>query len=153
MKPDDDVVRYMYTMSVVFMGICSVDATFSMSEGGWHVLFVPIFQFISSAFLPCLFFRYFSIYPSEKQFAKSKFFRWGVYIPGFVLFIIMLWSYLSGNTYRRSFFLIDISPVLVPNFVFLYAYSIAGQACLLHTWLKGETRRQRKQAKWLFLGL
>jgi signal transduction histidine kinase len=153
MKPDDDIVRSMYILSVVFMGICSVDATFSISEGGWHVLFVPIFQFISSAFLPCLFFRYFSTYPSEKQFAKSKFFRWGVYLPGFVLFIVMLWSYLSGNTYRRSFFLINISPVLVPNFIFLFAYSIAGQACLIHTWRKGETLRQRKQAKWLLLGV
>jgi signal transduction histidine kinase len=153
MKPDDDIVRSMYIMSVVFMGICSVDATFSMSENRWYVPFVPIFQFISSAFLPCLFFRYFSMYPSEKQFSKSKLFKWGVYIPGVVLFIVMLWSYLSGNDYTRSFFLINISPVLVPNFVFLFAYSIAGQACLIHTWRKGETLRQRKQAKWLLLGV
>ena len=152
-KPDDNFVHLLYLMSVGLMSVCSTDATFSMNEQGLQSRFVPLVQFTSSAFLPCLFLRCFSTYPSAKRFTKSKFFRWWVYAPGVILSIAMFMSYLAGNDYRKSFFLIDISPLLPLNTIFLFSFSIASQVCLLHTWLFGEVERERKQAKWLFLGI
>jgi len=152
-KPDDDFAHLLYLMSVGLMSVCSTDVTFSMNEQGWQSRFVPFVQFTSSAFLPCLFLRCFATIPSSKGFAKSKFFRWWVYAPGFILSIAMFASYLSGNEYRKSFFLIDISPLLIPNAIFLFGYSIATHASLLHTWLFGNVGIERKQAKWLFLGI
>jgi signal transduction histidine kinase len=152
-KPDDDFMHLLYLMSVGLMSVCSTDATFSMNEQGWQSRFVPLVQFTSSAFLPCLFLRCFSTYPSAKGFTKSKFFRWWIYAPGVILSVAMLMLYLAGNNYRKSFFLIDISPLLPLNTIFLFSFSIAGQACLLHTWLVGKVERERKQAKWLFLGI
>jgi signal transduction histidine kinase len=152
-KPDDNFAHLMYLMSVGLMCVCSTDATFLIDEQGWQSKFVPFVQFTSSAFLPCLFLKCFATYPSAKRFTKNKFFRWWVYAPGFILSIAMFLSYLSGNEYRKSFFLIDISPLVVPNAIFLFGYSIAAHACILHTWLFGKVYRERKQAKWLFLGI
>ena len=152
-KPDDDFMHLLYLMSVGLMSVCSTDATFSMNEQEWQSRFVPLVQFTSSAFLPCLFLRCFSTYPSAKRFTKSKFFRWWVYAPGVILSTAMFVSYIAGNDYRKSFFLIDISPLLPLNTIFLFSFSIAGQACLFHTWLFGKVERERKQAKWLFLGI
>jgi signal transduction histidine kinase len=152
-KPDDNFAHLMYLMSVGLMCVCSTDATFSINEQGWQSRFVPFVQFTSSAFLPCLFLRCFATYPSAKRFTKNKFFRLWVYAPGFILSIAMFLSYLSGNEYQKSFFLINISPLLVPNAIFLFGYSIVTHACLLHTWLFGKVVRERKQAKWLFLGI
>jgi len=153
LKPDDDFAHLMYLMSVGLMSVCSTEATFSINEQGWQSRFIPLVQFTSSAFLPCLFLRCFAIYPSAKRSAENKFFRWWVYAPGFILSIAVFISYLSGNECRKSFFLIDISPLLVPNAIFLFGYSIAAHACLLHTWLFGKVDRERKQAKWLSLGV
>jgi signal transduction histidine kinase len=153
MRPDKDVIRLTYLMSVGFMVICSISEDPLKYDGTWQSLFVHIPEFISTAFLPCLFFWCFATFPSTKRFARNNFFKYVVYAPGLILFAITFISYLSGNEYTRSFFLIDIKPVLIPNFIFLFSYSIAGQLCLLHTWLHGETYIQRKQAKWIFLGI
>ncbi len=157
MRPDHDVVRRTYLMSVGFMIICSIGKDSSIYDGTWKSLFVHIPELISVSFLPCLFFSCFAVFPSTKKFAKNNLFKYLVYAPGIVLFVIMLISYLSGNKYSRSFFLINIKPVLITNFIFLFSYSIAGQLCLLHTWRYGErdgaTYTQRKQAKWIFLGI
>jgi len=153
LKPENNVVRVSYLLSIGLMSVCSVDATFSINEQGWESIFVPLFQFLSACLLPCLFFRYFATFPSVKWFAKNRLFKWGIYIPGILLFIAMFDAYLDGNSYQRSFFLIHISYLLIPNAIFLFSFSIAGQVCLLHTWLYGETVRQQKQAKWLLLGI
>jgi signal transduction histidine kinase len=152
-KPEDDIVFLSYLMSVGFMGICSVDAVFSVREQGWQSKFVPLFQFISSAFLPCIFLKCFALFPSVKRFATNRLFKWGIYAPGALFSAGMFISYLADNSYRRSFFLIDIKPLFIPYVLFLFSYSIAGQAFLLHTWLFGDTVSQRKQAKWLLLGI
>jgi len=152
-KPDDEVPRLLYLMSVGMMSVCSVDATFSANESGWVAKFVPLFQFAATAFLPCIFLRCYAVFPSVKRFAMNRFFRWWVYAPGIFLFAAMSISYLTGNSYQRWFFLIDIYPLRIPNLLYLFVYSVAGHACLLHTFYTGETRTQRKQAKWLFLGI
>ena|GEM_PF-1755254 len=152
-RPDDNIAQLSYLMSVGVMSTCSVDATFSAMEQGWQAKFVPLFQFIFAAFLPCLFLRCFAVFPSVKRFAMNRFFKWLVYAPGVLLSVAMSISYLAGNSYQRLFFLIDIRPLLIPNLLHLLGYSTAGHACLAHTWLSGETLRQRKQAKWLFLGV
>jgi len=56
-RPDDNIAQLSYLMSVGVMSTCSVDATFSAMEQGWQAKFVPLFQFIFAAFLPCLFLR------------------------------------------------------------------------------------------------
>ncbi len=152
-RPDNEAAHLSYLMSVGLMSVCSVGAVFTTSEPGWQSKLAPIFHFVSAGFLPCLFLRCFAVFPSVKQFAKSRFFKWWVYTPGAVLSIAMIISYLSGNSYEKLFFFIDIKPLLIPNLLFLFGYSAAGHACLMHTWLYGETLMQRKQAKWLFLGV
>jgi len=153
LNPDDRVARLSYLMSVGLMSIYSTNGTFSATEQGWQAKFIPLFQFISTALLPCLFLRCFAIFSSVKRFAVSRLAKWLIYAPGILLSAAMFASYLAGNSYEKLFFLINIRPLLIPNLVLLVAYSVAGHACLLHTWLSGETLRQRKQAKWLFLGI
>ena len=152
-RPDDKVAHLSYLMSIGLMSACSVGAVFSVSEPGWQSKFAPIFHFVTTGFLPCLFLRCFAVFPSAKQFAANRFFKWWIYAPGVVLSMTMIISYLAGNSYEKLFFLIDIKPLLIPNLLFLFGYSLAGHACLMHTWLYGETLIQRKQAKWLFLGV
>lgn len=152
-RPDNEAAHLSYLMSIGLMSVCSVGAVFSVSEPGWQSKFAPIYHFIAAGFLPCLFLRCFAVFPSVKQFAKSRFFKWWVYAPGAVLSIVMIISYLAGSNYGKLFFLIDIKPLLIPNLLCLFGYSVAGHACLMHTWLYGETLMQRKQAKWLFLGV
>ncbi|MFC1716661.1 ATP-binding protein [Candidatus Poribacteria bacterium] len=155
-KPDADVAHFSYLMSVGLMSICSVNGVFSPGDQGWQSKFVPLFQFAATAFLPCVFFRCFAVFPSAKRFAMNRFFRWWVYIPALLLFVAMSVSYLAGNGYERLFFLIKIprlNILTVLNLTCLFAYSIAGHGCLLHTWLSGETALQRGQAKWLFIGI
>ena len=154
-RPDDDIAQLLYLMSVGLLSACSVDATFSVTEPGWYSKFVPLFQFVSSAMLPCVFLRCFAVFPSIKQFGMSKLFRWFVYVPGIILSIVMSLAYLAGNSYERSFFIVSMQPhiILILSLVFVFGYSIAGHGCLLHTWIFGETVAQRKQAKWLFLGI
>ena len=152
-RPDDDVAHLSYLMSVGLMSICSVNGTFSVTDQGWESKFIPLFQFASTIFVPCIFFRCFASFPSEKRFAANRFFRWWVYAPAILLFTAMSISYLTGNSYRWLFFLIDMRWFTILNLICLFGYSIAGHACLLHTWLCGETDTQRKQAKWLFLGI
>ena len=152
-RPDDRIAHLSYLMSVGLMSVCSVNGTFSVHEPGWQAKLVPMFQFIVAAFLPCLFLRCFAVFPSPKRFAKNRFFKWLVYAPGLLLSTAMCISYLAGNGYEKLFFLIKIRPVFVPNFLVLGGLSAAAHACLAHTWRFGETLRQRKQAKWLFLGI
>ena len=148
-RPDDDVAHLSYLMSVGLLSICSVNGTFS----GWEAKFIPLFQFASTIFVPCIFFRCFAAFPSKKRFAANRFFRWWVYAPATLLFAAISISYLAGNSYKRLFFLIDMKGFTILNLICLFGYSIAGHACLLHTWLRGETDKQRKQAQWLFLGI
>lgn len=152
-KPDADVAHFSYLMSVGLMSICSVDGVFPPGAPGWQSRFVPLFQFAATALLPCAFFRCFAVFPSAKRFATNRFFRWWVYIPALLLFVAMSVSYLTGKSYERLFFLIRMPRLTVLNLIWLFVYSIAGHACLLHTWLFGETVNQQKQAKWLFIGI
>jgi signal transduction histidine kinase len=152
-RPDNEVAHLSYLMSVGLMSVCSVGAVFSVSEPGWQSKFVPLVHFVSTAFLPCVFLRCFAVFPSVKRFAANRFFKWWVNAPCAVFSIAMITLYLAGNSYEKLFFLIDIKPLLIPNLLFLFGYSVAGHACLMHTWLYGETLIQRKQAKWLFLGI
>lgn len=155
LRPDEEVVRLSYLMSVGLLSVCSVDAAFSIWEHSWQSRFVPIFHFTASAFLPCVFVRCFAVFPAMKRFAKNSLFKRLVYVPGILLSIAMTVSYLSGNSYERSFFIVKISPLplLVLNIFFVFGYSIVGHACLFHTWFFGVSKRQRNQAKWLFLGI
>ena len=154
-RPDDNIAHLSYLMGVGLLSTCSVNGTFSPAEQGWQAKFVPLFQFVSVAFLPCLFFRCFAVFPSVKRFAMNRFFKWLVYASALLLSVAMSISYLAGNSYERLFFLIDIRPlfIFIPNLLLLIGYSLAGHACLAHTWLFGETLRQRKQAAWLFWGI
>ena len=154
-KPDDTIAHLSYLMSVGLMVICSVNGTFSAVERGWQAKFVPLFQFTFTVFLPCLFFRCFAVFPSAKRFATNRFFKWWIYTPSVLISAAIFASYLSGNSYERLLFLIDIGPrpLRVAHLLCLIGYSLAGHACLAHTWLFGETPRQRNQAKWLFWGI
>ena len=154
-RPDDNIAHLSYLMSVGLMSVCSVNGTFSATEHGWQAKLVPLFQFISAAFLPCLFLRCFAVFPSVKRFAMNRFFKWWVYAPGVLFSTTMFISYLAGNSYERLLFLTNIRPlfIFIPNLLILKGFSAAAYACLVHTWLSGDTLRQRKQAKWLFLGI
>jgi len=129
-KPDDSIAFLSYLMSVGMMSICSVDAKFSIQENVIQSKFVPLFRFFSISLLPCVFVRCFSSFPSVKGFAKSKIFKWLVYLPGFLFAIILSILYLSGYDYSRSFFVIRISPVLIPYAIFVFGYSLFGHGCL-----------------------
>ena len=63
-------VRISYLMSIGFMSICSVGATFSISEGTLSSRIVPISQFVSATITPCLFLHCFLIFPAEKQVVR-----------------------------------------------------------------------------------
>jgi len=150
-RPDNDVAYFSYLMSVGLMSVCSVGG--QLPEQGWLSKFIPLFQFAATAFLPCIFFRFFAVFPSTKQFAANRFFKWWVYAPATLLFVAMSVSYLSGQSYERLFFLIKMPRLTILNLICLFGYSIAGHGCLLHTWLSGETESKQMQAKWLFIGL
>ncbi|MBM3212796.1 hypothetical protein FJZ33_11290, partial [Candidatus Poribacteria bacterium] len=152
-RPDDSIAFLSYLMSLGFMSVCSVDARFSIQENVIWSKFVPIFHFFSISLLPCVFVRCFSSFPSVKWFAKNRIFKWLIYLPGFIFGVILSILYLAGYEYSRSFFFVSISPAIIPNAIFVFGASLFGHGCLIHTWVSGETRRQRKQAKWLFLGI
>jgi len=153
LKPGDDFAHLSYLMSLGLMSVCSANGIYGPEEQGWQARVVPLFHFSASVFLLCMFLRCFSTFPDRKWFADKKIFRWLVYTPGIVLSSAMFISYLKGNIYQRSFFLVNIKPLLIPNLVFLFSYSIAGHACLLHTWISGKTMSLRKQGKMLFIGI
>ena len=147
-------VRISYLMSIGFMSICSVDATFSISEGTWSSRIVPICQFVSATITPCLFLHCFLIFPSEKQFVQRH--TWLLkllYIPGITLCLVISFFYLRGHSYTREFFMIQLSPLENITTGFLFAYSIAGQLLLLHTCFAAPSASQRRQARWLLLGI
>ena len=136
------------------MSICSVDATFSTTEGTWSSRIVPICQFVSATITPCLFLHCFLIFPSEKQFVQRH--AWLLkllYVPGMVLCFVISILYLGGHDYTRQFFLIKLSPLEDVTTGFLFAYSIAGQLLLLHTCFAAPSASQRRQARWLLLGI
>ncbi len=66
---DNRAARISYLMSIGLMSVCSVDATFSISEGTWSSRIVPIAQFLAATILPCLFLHCFLIFPAEKEIA------------------------------------------------------------------------------------
>ena len=146
--------RISYLMSIGFMSMCSVDATFSITEGTWSSRIVPICQFVSATITPCLFLHCFLIFPSEKQFVQRH--TWLLkllYIPGITLCLVISFFYLRGHGYTREFFMIQLSPVENITTGFLFAYSIAGQLLLLHTCFAAPSASQRRQARWLLLGI
>ena len=143
-----------YLMSIGFMSICSIDATFSTTEGTWSSRIVPICQFVSATITPCLFLHCFLIFPSEKRFVQRH--TWLLkllYIPGVALCLVTSFFYLRGHSYTREFFMIQLSPVENITTGFLFAYSIAGQLLLLHTCFAAPSASQRRQARWLLLGI
>ena len=143
-----------YLMSIGFMSICSVDVTFSISEGTVSSRIVPVCQFISATITPCLFLHCFLIFPSEKQFVqRHPWFLKLLYVPGIALCFVLSFLYLHGHDYTRQFFLIKLSPLENVTAGFLSAYSIAGQLLLLHTCFAAPAASQRRQARWLLLGI
>ena len=147
-------VRISYLMSIGFMSICSVDATFSIAEGTWSSRIVPICQFVSATITPCLFLHCFLIFPAEKQFVQRN--TWLLkllYVPGIALCLSISFFYLRGQDYTREFFLIKLSPLENLTIGFLFVYSIAGQLLLLHTSFGAPSASQRRQARWLLLGI
>ncbi len=147
-------VRISYLMSIGFMSICSVDATFSITEGTWSSRIVPICQFVSATIVPCLFLHCFLIFPAEKQFAQRHVWLLKLlYIPGIALCLVTCFFYLRGHNYTREFFMIQLSPLDNITTGFLFAYSIAGQLLLLHTCFAAPSASQRRQARWLLLGI
>ena len=147
-------VRISYLMSIGFMSICSVDATFSSTEGTWSSQIVPICQFVSSTIIPCLFLHCFLIFPAEKRFVQR--YAWllkVLYIPGIALCLATSFFYLRGHDYTREFFMIQLSPLENVMTGFLFIYSIAGQLLLLHTCFVAPSASQRRQARWLLLGI
>ena len=153
-KPDDRIVRLSYLMSLGFMNICFVDTEFSI---GMHTLsskIIPLYQFFSAAFLPCVFAHCFCVFPFEKRvIAKNRWLLFILYIPGGILFLLMEIFYLLGYPYNREFFLVQFKPFGIISAVFLLGYSVLSHACLLHSAFKAQSEYQRKQAKWLFIGL
>ena len=146
--------RISYLMSIGFMSMCSVDATFTISEGTWSSRIVPIGQFVSATITPCLFLHCFLIFPSEKQFVQRH--TWLLkllYIPGVALCLVTSFFYLRGHGYTREFFMIQLSPLENVTTGFIFAYSIAGQLLLLHTCFAAPSASQRRQAVWLLLGI
>ena len=153
-KPDDRIVRLSYLMSLGFMNICFVDAEFSI---GMHTLsskIIPLYQFFSAAFLPCVFAHCFCVFPFEKRvIAKNRWLLFILYIPVGILFLLMEIFHLLGYPYNREFFLVQFKPIGIISAVFLLGYSVLSHACLLHSAFKAQSEYQRKQAKWLFIGL
>jgi len=151
-KPESSVVRLSYLMSLGFMNICFIGVDFTMDVSEWRSLFVPFCQFFSVAILPCLLAHSFCVFPLRKKFVTRKLL--GVmYIPGIVLFILMGCLYLRAQQYKRAFFLVQIKPIGLINAYVLLAYSIFAHCCLFHTAIRAPSAYQRKQAKWLFIGL
>ena len=147
-------VRISYLMSIGFMSICSVDATFSSTEDTWSSRIVPICQFLSATIIPCLFLHCFLIFPAEKRFVQRYVWLLKVlYIPGVVLCLATSFFYLRGHDYTREFFMIQLSPLENVMTGFLFIYSIAGQLLLLHTCFAAPSASQRRQARWLLLGI
>ena len=147
-------VQISYLMSIGFMSICSVDATFSTTEGTLSSRIVPICQFVSATITPCLFLHCFLIFPAEKQFVQRN--TWLLkllYVPGIALCLSISFFYLRGQDYTREFFLIKLSPLENLTIGFLFVYSIAGQLLLLHTSFGAPSASQRRQARWLLLGI
>ncbi|MFQ6040855.1 MAG: ATP-binding protein [Candidatus Poribacteria bacterium] len=153
-KPDDRIVRLSYLMSLGFMNVCFVDAEFSISMNNLSSKIIPIYQFFSAAFLPSVFAHCFCVFPFEKRvIAENRWLLFILYIPGGILFLLMEFFYLLGYPYNREFFLVQFSPIGIISAVVLLGYSILSHICLLHSMFKAQSEYQRKQAKWLFIGL
>lgn len=146
--------RISYLMSIGFMSICSIDATFSSIEGTLSSRILPICQFLSTTITPCLFIHCFLILPVEKQCVQRH--TWllkALYIPGIALCLGTSFFYLRGHDYTREFFMIQISPLENIMTGFLFTYSIVGHLLLLHTCFSAPSAAQRRQARWLLLGI
>ena len=153
-QPDNRAARISYLMSLGFMSACSVDATFSVNEGTLSSRIVPIAQFIAAAILPCLFLHCFAIFPSEKRIVQHHTWLLKIlYVPGVVLVFAMTFLYFSGQNYDREFFLIQLPPLEGVAVSFLFLYSTIGQLLLLHTCFAAPSASQRRQARWLLLGI
>ena len=156
-QTDNRAARLSYLMSIGFMSICSVDATFSIDERTISSRILPIFQFLSTTILPCLFLHCFLIFPVEKRIIQRR--EWLLkllYAPGILLFSTMSILYLGGNDYNREFFLVQFLEIpLLENTIsgFLCSYSVAGQLLLLHSSFAAHSSSQRRQAGWLLLGI
>lgn len=147
-------VRISYLMSIGFMSICSVDATFSSTEGTLSSRILPICQFLSATITPCLFLHCFLIFPTEKKLLQRHVWLLKLlYVPGIALCILTSFFYLRGYDYTREFFLIQLSPLGNITAGFLFAYSIAGHLLLLHSCFAAPSASQRRQARWLLLGI
>ena len=153
-QPDNRAARISYLMSLGFMSACSVDATFSVNEGTLSSRIVPIAQFLAAAILPCLFLHCFAIFPSEKRIVqRHKWLLKILYVPGVLLFFAMMLLYLRGQAYERELFLIQLPPLEGVAVVFLFTYSTTGQLLLLHTCFAAPSASQRRQARWLLIGI
>ncbi len=153
-QPENRAVRISYLMSIGFLSICSVDATFSIYEGTLSSRIVPIAQFLAATILPCLFLHCFLIFPAEKKNVQRH--AWllrVVYVPGIALCLAMFFYYLRGNDYSRDFFLVQLPPLEGITSGFLFSYSLAGQLLLLHTCFDAPSASQRRQARWMLLGI
>ncbi len=153
-QPDNRAARISYLMSLGFMSACSVDATFSVDEGSLSSRIVPTAQFLAAATLPCLFLHCFAIFPSEKRIVQRH--QWLLkilYVPGVVLFFAMTFLYFAGQNYAREFFLIQLPPLEGFTVGFLFAYSTIAQLLLVHTCFVAPSASQRRQARWLLLGI
>ena len=147
-------VRISYLMSIGFMSICSVGATFSITEGTLSSRIVPIAQFVSATITPCLFLHCFLIFPAEKQFVQRYVWLLKIlYVPGLALCLLTSFFYLRGHEYTRELFLIKLSPLGNITTGFVFTYSIVGQLLLLHTCFAAPSSSQRRQAQWLLLGI
>ena len=153
-QPDNRAARISYLMSLGFMSACSVDATFSVNDGTLSSRIVPIAQFVAATILPCLFLHCFAIFPSEKRLVQRHTWLLKIlYAPGVILFFVMTFLYFRGQDYEREFFLIQLLPVEDAAVGFLFVYSTVGQLLLLHTCFAASSASQRRQARWLLLGI
>ena len=153
-QPDNRAARISYLMSLGFMSACSVDATFSVNEGTLGSRIVPIAQFLAVTILPCLFLHCFAIFPSEKRTVQRHTWLLKIlYVPGVLLFFAMMVLYLRGQAYERELFLIQLSPLEGVAVAFLFTYSTIGQLLLLHTCFTAPSASQRRQARWLLIGI
>ena len=128
--------RISYLMSIGFMSICSVDATFSSAEGTLSSRILPICQFISAIITPCLFLHCFLIFPVEKKFIQRH--TWMLKAPlpsgdcsvSLNLHFLFAWARLyprvfhdtvisSGKHHHRiSFYLFDCWSAVTPTYLF-----------------------------------
>ena len=153
-QPDNRAARISYLMSLGFMSACSVDATFSVNEGSLSSRIVPTAQFLAATTLPCLFLHCFAIFPIRKAHGSTPQVVVENPLPPKCRTLLrhdvsLLWR----SELCPRVFLYTASTFGRRHSRFLFAYSTIAQLLLVHTCFVAPSASQRRQARWLLLGI